>query len=108
MKLNYRGGSGRPSALRRGLGSAAVVALAASLLAACGGGSDSSAGTSGEAPDQATLVLRNDVDTFDPMLTAAEQGAVQMYEALYDTLVRRNWKTGEYEPAMATKWEATP
>ncbi|WP_186813792.1 ABC transporter substrate-binding protein [Aeromicrobium flavum] len=106
--MSKRVGAERRSPWSRGLGSAAAVALGASLLAACGGGSDSSAGTTGEAPEQATLVLRNDVDTFDPMLTAAEQGAVQMYEALYDTLVRRNWKTGEYEPAMATSWKATP
>ena len=88
----------------------AAVGLAASLLAACGSGSstDGAAANVGEAPKQITMDLRNDVDTFDPMLTAADQGAVQMYEAIYDTLVRRDMKTGEYVPAMATKWKVTP
>ncbi|MCD9153909.1 ABC transporter substrate-binding protein [Aeromicrobium duanguangcaii] len=108
MKFSKRVGAVRRSTRRRGLATAAVAAVAASLLAACGGGDSSGSGASGETPEQVTMVLRNDVDTFDPMLTAAENGAVQMYEALYDTLVRRNWKTGDYEPAMATSWEITP
>lgn len=100
---------GRPRTVRRALAATATVALGAAVLTACGGDADGgSGGASGETPDAVTMVLRNDVDSFDPMLTAAEQGAVQMYEALYDTLVRRNWKTGEYESAMATTWEATP
>lgn len=92
---------------RRGLGVAAAALLSVSLLAACGDGGTSSSGDEGEVPEAVSLVLRNDIDTFDPMLTSAEQGAVQMYEALYDTLVRRDWKSGEYGPAMATEWKTT-
>ena len=100
--------NGRPAVLRRGLGIAAAVLMAGSVLAACGDSGSGSSTKSGEVPDEVSLVVRNDVDTFDPMLTSAENGAVQMYEALYDTLVRRDWATGEYGPAMASSWEATP
>ncbi|GEO88321.1 peptide ABC transporter substrate-binding protein [Aeromicrobium flavum] len=91
----------------RALGAAGALLLSASLLSACGDSSDGGDRVAGKAPDAVVMDLRNDVDTFDPFLTAADQGAVQMYEALYDTPVRRDMKTGEYVAAMATDWEVT-
>ena len=94
--------------VRRSLSAIAAVTLSVSILAACGDSETDNKKASGEVPESITMDLRNDVDTFDPMLTAADQGAVQMYEALYDTLVRRDLATGEYIPAMASEWEVTP
>lgn len=95
--------------VRRVLGATAAVALAGSVLAACGdgGGADDYGVAVGEAPPELTMVVRNDVDTFDPMLTAAENGATQMYEAIYDTLVRRDLSTGEYTSGMADSWDVS-
>lgn len=87
-----------------------AVALSALMLAACGNSdtAQENAAMVGEAPHEVTLVVRNDVDSFDPMLTAAENGALQMYDAIYDTLIRRDLQTGEYTPAMASSWTVTP
>ncbi|MET0467405.1 MAG: ABC transporter substrate-binding protein [Aeromicrobium sp.] len=92
---------------RHTVGLAGALVLSASILAACGGSDEGGDRVAGKAPDSVVMDLRNDVDTFDPMLTAADQGSVQMYEALYDTPVRRDMKTGEYVPAMATTWDVT-
>ncbi|MCD9153908.1 ABC transporter substrate-binding protein [Aeromicrobium duanguangcaii] len=97
----------RIRSLRRGVGAVGVLLLSTSVLAACGGSSEGGDRVAGKAPESLVMDLRNDVDTFDPFLTAADQGAVQMYEALYDTPVRRDLKTGEYVPAMATDWDVT-
>lgn len=89
---------------------AAAVVLAASMLAACGGDSgskDFGVGV-GQTPKSLTMDLRNDVDTFDPGLSASDQGAMQMYEAIYDTPVRQDYESGGVSPAMATKWDVTP
>lgn len=101
---------GTVSSGRRRIAALAGIGLLVSTLAACSDGSPGGAGAAeaGEAPQEITMDLRNDIDTFDPMLTAADQGAVQMYEALYDTLVRRDMKSGDYIPAMASSWEITP
>lgn len=84
----------------------AVAVLSLVGIAACGG-SDDNGGEDG-ALDDITIVLRNDPDSFDPAITAAETGATQMHEALYDTLIRRDIETGEYTPAMATEWTVEP
>ncbi|MCQ3999547.1 hypothetical protein GL325_14065 [Aeromicrobium sp. 636] len=97
----------RNRSLRRGVGALGLMVLSTSVLAACGGSAEGGDNVAGEAPKQVTMDLRNDVDTFDPMLTAADQGAMQMYEAVYDTLVRRNLTTNEYGPSMATDWKVT-
>lgn len=52
--------------------------------------------------------LRNEVDTFDPGLSASDQGAMQMFEAIYDTPVRQDYKTGGVTAAIATEWDVTP
>lgn len=98
------------SRVRRGVGVVAAVALAGSVLAACGSESASKDfGVSvGETPKSLTMDLRNDVDTFDPGLSASDQGAMQIFEAIYDTPVRQDYKTGGVSPAMATKWDVTP
>lgn len=92
---------------RRRTTAVGALALAPLLaLTACGGGSAGSSSTADI--DDITIALRNDTDSFDPAITAAENGAVQITEALYDTLIRRDIETGEYVPAMASEWEVTP
>ncbi|GAA3534446.1 diguanylate phosphodiesterase [Aeromicrobium flavum] len=89
----------------------AVVALgvvAAMGLSACGGDDGGAQGKAGEVPKSIVMDLRNDIDTFDPAVSASDQGAMQLYEAIYDTPVRQDRKTGGVAPAMATKWEVTP
>lgn len=101
----------RKSSIAKVATAVAVVALGSTVLAACGSGSSDSSDfgvAAGETPQSISLVVRNDLDTFDPAMTAAENGATQSYEALYDTLIRLNLKTKEIEPAMATSWEVTP
>lgn len=103
--------TGAPGTPSRRLPKAAAAVLAAALMLTACGKSDPATSNSaavGEAPQEVTLVVRNDLDTFDPMLTAAETGATQMYEAIYDTLIRRDLQTGQYTPAMASSWEITP
>lgn len=95
---------------RRALGVATAAVLASSTLAACGGGGTSTdfGVETGETPKSLTMDLRNDVDTFDPGLSASDQGAMQMFEAVYDTPVRQDYETGGVSPAMATDWEVSP
>jgi len=90
------------------ISSALAAALAAVTLAACSGGGATTDVAAGEAPKDITLAVRNDVDTFDPALSAYENGASQVYEALYDTLIRIDLKSGEYVPAIASSWKNTP
>ncbi|MGW9439642.1 ABC transporter substrate-binding protein [Streptomyces sp. NPDC055607] len=87
------------------------LVLATGLLvttAACSGAGDRKA-SSGKAPDRVTLALRNDVDTFDPFTSAGESGAKQMFDAIYDTLVRVGTSGGEVSvrPSMAKKWSVS-
>lgn len=85
---------------RLGLGALTVMGML--VVAACGG-------THEEANmEDLTLVLRNDPDSFDPAVTAADTGATQIHEALYDTLIRRDYETGEFQSAMAADWDVTP
>lgn len=97
----------RKPAITRSLAVGLAGGLAAVTLAACGGDDGGEAGVAGEAPEEITLAVRNDVDTFDPALSAYENGASQIYEALYDTLVRIDLGTGDYVPAIASSWEST-
>lgn len=94
-----------------------LIAVAASLgvvavaAAACGG--DSSGGkdsATGEAPSSVSLVLRNDVDSFDPFKSAAESGAKQVFDAVYDTLVRVQASDSKVEVtgSLAEKWDVKP
>lgn len=94
--------------MSRRIQASALVAVAALTLAACGGESGGSEGKAGEVPDSIVMDLRNDVDTFDPAISASDQGAMQMFEAVYDTPVRQDHQTGGVAPAMAEKWEVTP
>lgn len=82
--------------------------VAALGLSACGGGDDGSSGPSGEVPESIVMDLRNDTDTFDPGLSASDQGAMQLFEAVYDTPVRQDHETGGVSPGMADTWEITP
>jgi peptide/nickel transport system substrate-binding protein len=89
-----------PPYRRTVLGALSAVVLLA--VSAC-------SGASAEAdPDDLVIVIRNDPDSFDPAVTAADTGSVQIHEALYDTLIRQDYETREYTPAMATEWTATP
>lgn len=93
-----------------------IVAFAASLglvaiaTAACGGGAAEDNPDSGEVPASVSLLLRNDVDSFDPFKSAAESGAKQAFDAVYDTLVRVNATKGtvEVSGSLAEKWEVEP
>lgn len=92
---------------RKGRRALSVVVVASLVgVSACGGGGSDSGEE--DSIDELTIVLRNDPDSFDPAVTAAETGATQMHEALYDTLIRLDLETGEYLPAMATDWSVTP
>lgn len=99
----------RPLNHRR-TGSLLVAVGMLGALAACGG-SDAKETSEGDVPEKVSMVLRNDVDTFDPFLSQAESGAKQMFDALYDTLVRV--KPGEedgeivVEPSLAEEWDVT-
>jgi peptide/nickel transport system substrate-binding protein len=97
----------RPLSHRAGL-----LALVGVFVAAASGCSDSGGDTtaSGEVPDKVVLTLRNDVDTFDPFLSQTESGAKQVFDAIYDTLVRIGTSDGKVtvKPSMATKWDVTP
>lgn len=100
-------------------GRSAVAAIAAMTVAgalAAGCGSDdssspaasSSAKASEKAPEAVSIVMRNDVDTFDPYKSTLDSGPKQMYEAMYDTLVRpTGGEDHGVEPAMAKSWEVT-
>lgn len=94
--------------LRTG-GVLSVAALALGL-AACSPNNQGPAGESGDTPEQVSLVLRNDTDTFDPFTSAGEAGAKQLFDAVYDTLVRvdANEDGVTVVPSMAASWDITP
>lgn len=84
----------------------AVTGLAVSL-AACNS-TEVPAGGSGDGTlDSVSIVMRNDVDTFDPFKSAGEAGAKQMFDAVYDTLVRveATEQSVEVTGSLATEWE---
>lgn len=88
--------------------SLSVIAVSA---AACGGSSsDDKSAASGDAPASVSLVLRNDVDSFDPFKSAAESGAKQVFDAVYDTLVRVKAADAkvEVEGSLAKSWDVEP
>ena len=62
-------------------GTVVALGLVASLAACGGSGSDKESSSSGDVPAKVSMVLRNDVDTFDPFLSQAESGARQMFDA---------------------------
>jgi len=100
----------------------AALAAAAALLAACGGASDPSTGgtaapdagrppaPTGPAPAEVSIALRNDVDSFDPHKSAGDSGPKQLFDAIYDTLVRApaDGSAAAIEPALAASWKTTP
>lgn len=96
---------------KHGAGSALVVLGLLAALTACGDSDSKETTSTGSVPDTVSLVLRNDVDTFDPFLSQAESGAKQMFDALYDTLVRVSpgESDGEVvvEASLAAEWEVT-
>lgn len=94
--------------MKRLIQGAAIAAASALVLAACGTGPSGTGTAAGEVPESLVMDLRNDVDSFDPVLSASDQGAMQVFEALYDTPIRQNYKTGGVDPAMAHDWEVTP
>lgn len=94
------------------LGVACLAAI--SLIAACGGDETGTSGGTGNssdiAVDSVSIVLRNDVDDFDPHKSAGESGAKQMFDAIYDTLVRQSpdGARGGMLPALASSWDQSP
>lgn len=91
-------------------GAATALGLV-TTLAACGDSEDQADTGSGDVPESVSIVLRNDVDSFDPFLSQADSGAKQVFDALYDTLVRVKPGGGEgeivVEPSLASEWEVT-
>ena len=89
---------------------AATGSLALLALSACGGEEKAQAGSEGETPESVRLVLRNDVDSFDPFKSAAESGAKQIFDAIYDTLVRVDAAGGDggVTGSLAETWEVQP
>lgn len=99
----------RPFSFRAlGLALAAGILLAAS---GCGGDSGSGAGSGGGTPTKVSIALRNDVDSFDPFTSIGDSGAKQMFDAIYDTLIRVS-PDGEGKVAvkssLAEKWDVRP
>lgn len=97
--------------LRVAAGASAL--MLASALAACSPSDSKPDGASPDAPesqgkiDTVSVLMRNDVDTFDPFTSAAEAGAKQFFDAAYDTLVRiePNETSIELIGSMASEWE---
>lgn len=77
----------RPTKLTTTFLAGAAVAALALPLAACSSTPESGSGEGGSLA-QLSIVMRNDVDTFDPFKSAGEAGAKQVFDAVYDTLVR--------------------
>lgn len=71
------------------------------------GGSDSGTPEAGGSIDKVSILMRNDVDTFDPFTSAAEAGAKQFFDAAYDTLVRieASETSADISGSMAESWE---
>ena len=106
--LGRRSGSARRGQPRKIAAMFSVAVIAVATLAACGDDSGNASGLAGEVPESLVMDLRNDVDSFDPVLSASDQGAMQVFEAIYDTPIRQNYETGGVDPAMAHKWDVTP
>ena len=94
----------RPKKLTTTLLAGAAVAALALPLAACSstpeGGEDGSM-------SKLSIVMRNDVDTFDPFKSAGEAGAKQVFDAVYDTLIRVDAAdaTVTVTGSLAEEWE---
>lgn len=90
------------------------VAVSLGLFAAvsaCGDGDSNESTAAGEVPETVSIVMQNDVDTFDPFLSQAGGGAKQVFDALYDTLVRVSQAESDgdvvVEPSLAEEWEVS-
>ncbi|MEE1621802.1 ABC transporter substrate-binding protein [Zafaria sp. Z1313] len=91
--------------LRRRTALSAALAAGVLALAGCGGGGTPAPGATGGGQASTTLTLGTVVDAtaWDP--AQAHVGHyIQMYQAAYDTLIKRA-PDGELEPMLATDWE---
>src|SRR5688572_18978348 len=88
----------------------AAVAGIALIAAACSPSDKDQGGEPNSVPESVSLILRNDVDTFDPFKSTAESGAKQFFDAAYDTLVRVKGVDGaaDVTGSMAESWEMQP
>ncbi|SKB08443.1 ABC transporter substrate-binding protein [Aeromicrobium choanae] len=87
--------------------SASVIATLA--LSGCGGGGGGQGGpseSSDHAPDEVITAARYAVDTFDPHKSTLGPSASQLFDGIYDTLVRRS--EGKIVGSLASEWEVTP
>lgn len=86
-----------------------ILAVASLALSACGSG-DNNGGTASEAsdhaPDEVVTAARYAVDTFDPHKSTLGPSASQLFDGIYDTLVRRT--DGKVVGSLASDWEVTP
>jgi peptide/nickel transport system substrate-binding protein len=101
----------RPSGKsRRHLGVAAGVAVAAMVLAACGGGASATGGSatasSGKINTNGTITIGSigAPGTLDPATSSSGADYAYLYMA-FDRLLQRNPTTGVIEPMLATSWK---
>lgn len=82
----------------------ATLVASALLVSACGGETQKDNSKEGPAPEEITLGIRSDIDTFDPYQTLAEFGASQMLRLSYASLVARD-SEDNIVPQLAEKYE---
>jgi peptide/nickel transport system substrate-binding protein len=93
--------------------SAAALAVAVTMLAACGGESAGGEGD-GTRVDGGTLVIafpnneQADAKSLDPNVGGGTTYVNSIYGAMFDQLVYQNPKNGEIVPGLAERWDVTP
>lgn len=93
--------------MRKGLAAVAMLLLAASVVAGCGGSKSSSSGTTGSVKEGGTLRLGTSsrIDSLNPYV-AFNQDAYSTFMYIYPFLVQYD-KDLNFTPEFATKWETS-
>ena len=93
--------------MRKGLAAVAMLLLAASVVAGCGGSKSSSSGTTGSVKEGGTLRLGTSsrIDSLNPYV-AFNQDAYSTFMYIYPFLVQYD-KDLNFTPDFATKWETS-
>jgi len=85
---------------------ATLAAGAALLLTSCSVANSTPAGDAGSA-DKVRVVLTQEPPTLEPCESSLTSTGVVVRSNITEPLVERNPSTGELDPLLATKWEAT-